>query len=363
MKEHFYAVIMAGGGGTRLWPLSRKSLPKQSITLFGDRTMFQIAVDRLDGLFTPDHIFVVTVAEQAEQLHLQVPQLPTANFLIEPMPRGTASVVAMAATALHKKDPEAVMAVLTADHFIKNVVKFQAALKAAYQAAQDGSLLTLGIPPKYAATGYGYIESGEIKDSFKDLSVHKVNAFKEKPKLVLAQEFLERGNFSWNSGMFIWRTDAILEEFKSLMPNLFAKVEILKDEIGENHLSDHFHEIWGSIAPETIDYGIMEKSDHCAVIPVDDLNWSDVGSWDSLFDVLNPDINGNILIHANYIGLETNNSLIFSSDPKRLIVTIGMKNLILVDTGDAVLICPRGESQRVKELVIYLKDHHLTPFL
>jgi mannose-1-phosphate guanylyltransferase len=363
MNDHFYAVIMAGGGGTRLWPLSRKASPKQSLSLFGNRTMFQIAVDRLDGLFRPEQIFVVTVADQAEQLHFQSPQIPTENFLIEPMPRGTASVVAMAAAALRKRDPDAVMAVLTADHYIENVVKFQAALRSANAAANKGNLVTLGIPPQYPATGYGYIESGDRIDSFDDHEVFQVKAFKEKPTLDVAEGFLKKGGYSWNSGMFIWRTDVILEKFHKLMPELYEKVISLHQELGVDHLSTDFRSVWESIVPETIDYGIMEKSDGCAVIPVNELNWNDVGSWDSLFDVIEPDTNGNILIHARHIGLDTRNSLICSSDPERLIVTLGMEDLILVDTGDAVLVCPRGQSQKVKDLVTYLKEHHLTPFL
>lgn len=363
MSEHFYAVIMAGGGGTRLWPLSRKASPKQSLNLFSDRTMFQIAVDRLDGLFSPEQVFVVTVADQAEQLHLQSPQIPPSNFLIEPMPRGTASVVAMAAAALQKKDPEAVMAVLTADHYIENVDTFQTALCAAHEAAKQGSLITLGIPPLYPSTGYGYIESGKNIGTFNNLAVFTVEAFKEKPALETAEGFLTKGGYSWNSGMFIWRTEVILEKFQALMPDLFGKISSLQDEIGVDHLSAHFRAVWESIVPETIDYGIMEKSDGCAVIPVKDLGWNDVGSWDSLFDVIQPDANGNILIHAKHIGLDTKNSLICSTNPERLIVTLGMEDLILVDTGDAVLVCPRGQSQKVKELVNYLKDNHLTPFL
>ena len=364
MNKHFYAVIMAGGGGTRLWPLSRKATPKQSLNLFGDRTMFQIAVDRLDGLFNPEKIIVVTVADQAEQLHFQSPRIPASNFLIEPMPRGTASVVAMAAAALQKKDPEAVMAVLTADHYIENVVLFQTALRAACEVARQGSLVTLGIPPLFASTGYGYIESGKkiFTDNI-DLSVFGVTAFKEKPTLEVAEGFINKGGYNWNSGMFIWRTEVILEKIRTLMPDLFEKISSLHEEVGVDHLSAHFRSIWESIVPETIDYGIMEKSDDCAVIPVEDLGWNDVGSWDSLFDVIQPDVNGNILIHAKHIGLDTKNSLICSTNPERLIVTLGMENLIIVDTGDAVLVCPRGQSQKVKELVNYLKDNHLTPFL
>ena len=368
MNEHFYAVIMAGGGGTRLWPLSRKATPKQSLKLFGDRTMFQIAVDRLDGLFRPEQIFVVTVADQAEQLQLQSPQLPTENFLIEPMPRGTASVVAMAAAALQKKDPEAVMAVLTADHYIENVVLFQTALRAACEVARQGSLVTLGIPPLYASTGYGYIESGKkIFTDNNDLSVFSVTAFKEKPTLEVAEGFINKGGYSWNSGMFIWRTEVILKKFRTLMPDLFEKISSLHEEVGVNHLSAYFRSVWESIVPETIDYGIMEKSDDCVVIPVSGLGWNDVGSWDSLFSFMPVDEDRNIILHPQSSrvseSFNTTGSLIYSSSADRLIVPFGMKDIIVIDTGDAVLICPRGESQKVKDLVNYLKEHNLTPFL
>jgi mannose-1-phosphate guanylyltransferase len=363
MIGHFYAVIMAGGGGTRLWPLSRKANPKQFLNLIGNRTLFQIAVDRLDGLFNFEDIYVVTIANQAEQLHLQSPQIPTKNFLIEPMPRGTASVVAMAATAIQKIDPHGVMVVLTADHYIENVPVFQSVLRSAYEVAQKGYLVTLGIPPTYASTGYGYIESGIKLGNFSGHEAFDLIAFREKPDLETAKAFLDKGGYCWNSGMFIWQVDVILDRFKLLMPDLFIKLSQVESEIGINHSTDHFKEVWGSIEPETIDYGIMEKSDHCAIVPADDLGWNDVGSWDSIFDVVQPDERGNVILNARHIGFETNCSLVCSTNPDRLVVTIGMENVIIVDSGDALLICPRGESQKVKDLVRYLKDNHLTPFL
>jgi mannose-1-phosphate guanylyltransferase len=363
MLGQYYAVIMAGGGGTRLWPLSRKANPKQSLSLFGKRTLFQIAVDRLDGLFSADKILVVTIADQAEQLHMQVPQIPVKNFLIEPMPRGTASVVAMAAAAIQKRDPQGVMAVLTADHYIEGVSAFQTALKAAKTVSEQGLLVTLGVPPAFAGTGYGYLERGAKLCPDEGFDVYELKAFKEKPSEQVAKEFLAHGGYYWNSGMFIWKVEVILQKFKELMPDLYEKLQTLQFEIGVDHSSVHFREVWGSIVPETIDYGIMEKSDRCAVLPVGDIGWSDVGSWDSLFDVIKPDSNGNILINATHVGFNTSNSLIYSSDPGRLLVTIGMQDVIIVDTGDAVLICPRGQSQKVKDLVAYLKDHQLTPFL
>ncbi len=363
MLNHFYAVIMAGGGGTRLWPLSRKAKPKQSINLFGKRTLFQIAVDRLDGLFAPDQIYVVTVADQAEQLFNQCPQIPVKNFLIEPMPRGTASVVAMAASAIQKRDPLGVMVVLTADHYIRDVVAFQSVLKAAKAVAEEGHLVTLGIPPTFASTGYGYIENGKALGSFEGFSAFELKAFKEKPSAEIAEEFLRKGGYSWNSGMFIWKVDVILEKFKQLMPDLFTKLISIHNDIGVDHSSQHFRDVWSSIVPETIDYGIMEKSDRCAVLPAGNLGWNDVGSWDSLFEVVPADANGNIVLNARHVGLDTQNSLVYSSDSNRMIVTLGMQNVIIVDTGDAVLICPRGESQKVKDLVNYLKERQFTPFL
>ncbi len=363
MNNHYYAVIMAGGGGTRLWPLSRQSTPKQMLRLFGDRTLFQIAVDRLQGVFDFDHIYVVTIADQAEELEMEVPQIPKGNYLIEPMPRGTASVVAMAAGALQKKDPEAVMAVLTGDHLIQNITLFQALLRAGYSAALGGYLVTLGITPTFASTGYGYIEQGSEVGEFDEIKAFEVRAFSEKPDEVTAHRFIANGGYTWNSGMFVWKTGVILGEFARYMPELHETIEAIRPELGVDHSSESFKQNWGAIRPETIDYGIMERSEKTVVLPAAQLGWSDVGSWDSLFDVLPVDDDGNICLNANTISLGSSGNLVASDSPKRLVAALGLKNLIIVDTNDAVLICPRYESQRVKELVTYLKEHHLTPYL
>ncbi|MEN6572433.1 MAG: sugar phosphate nucleotidyltransferase [Anaerolineaceae bacterium] len=363
MDNHFYAVIMAGGGGTRLWPLSRTTTPKQMLHLFGDRTLFQIAVDRLAGVFDFGHIYVVTVASQAAELEAEVPQIPAENFLIEPMPRGTASVVAMAAATLQKKDPEAVMAILTADHFIENIELFERLLLSANEAAVAGSLVTLGITPTFPSTGYGYLEHGKSAGSFKGLQAFEVKAFREKPDEKTAAEFLARGGFTWNSGMFVWKTDVILGEFARYMPELFQRIQSLLPMLGVNHSTEVFVDSWKAIKPETIDYGIMEKSTKTVVLPAAGLGWSDVGSWDSIFDVLPCDENGNIILKANSISLDSSGLLVASDGTSRLVVALGLKDLIIVDTNDAVLVCPRHESQRVKELVTYLKEHHFTAYL
>ncbi len=361
--DHFYAVIMAGGGGTRLWPISRIATPKQMLKLFGDKSLFQIAVERLDGLFATDNIHVVTIADQARKLQALVPSIPVENYLIEPMPRGTAAVVAMAAAALHKKDKDAVLAVLTADHFISDVAQFQKTLAAAFDLANQGYLTTMGITPTYASTGYGYIESGEELGVYRGAKGYKVKRFVEKPDEATAQEFLQNSAMAWNSGMFITRADVILNEYGKYMPELARSIDELIPLIGVDHSNKQFIDTWSSIRPQTIDYGIMEKTLRSAVIPAANLGWNDVGSWDSLFDVLEPDENGNVVVGAAHIGIDTKDSMVVSTDLNSIVVTMGLKGIIVVKTPDTVLICPRGESQRVKELVKYLKENHYTLFL
>ncbi len=363
MNENFYAVIMAGGGGTRLWPLSRIQKPKQMLKLTDEGTLFQLAVSRLTGLFDPDHILVVTVAEQASALQQQTPQIPVENYLIEPMPKGTASVVGMAAVAIQSRNPEGVMAVLTADHFIANVKKFQQCLKAAYQQANEGYLLTLGIKPTFPATGYGYVQRGKFLNEVENLPIFLVEEFKEKPDLEKAEEFIHRGDHDWNSGMFIWRVDKILDEFMRLMPELAAQLRKISDAWNTPSRSEVVGEEWPKIQPQTIDYGIMEKARSVAVIPATDLEWNDVGSWESLYDVLPADENGNIVLQGNFINVDTQQSVIYSDSNERLLVTIGLKDIIVIDSGDALLVCNRKDAQKVRSVVKILKDRGETRYL
>jgi mannose-1-phosphate guanylyltransferase len=356
MEEHFYAVIMAGGGGTRLWPLSRQTRPKQMLKLFDDRTLFQTAVDRLGGLFPSERILVVTVEEQAKELHTQCPYLPFENFLIEPMPRGTASVVGLAAAALQKRDPEAVMAVLTADHYIGNEENFRSLLLTGGEVARDGYLVTLGITPTFPSTGYGYIQQGESLGTFRERDVFHVLRFKEKPAEEQAKLMLEGGDHAWNSGMFVWRVDRIMEEFRRQMPELYSSLSRIAEAWDTPQQSSVINHVWPEIKSQTIDYGVMEGAERVAVIPAADLNWSDVGSWDSLFEVLPSDENGNIVKGGRHIGLDSTRSLVYLNGEPRLVVTIGVSDLVLVDTGDVLLVCPKEQAQKVREVVNLLKD-------
>lgn len=361
--DHFYAVIMAGGGGTRLWPISRQASPKQVLKLFSNQSLFQLAVDRLKGIFPESHRYVVTIAEQAKILQSQTPGVPVQNYLIEPAPRGTAAVVAMAAAALVKVDPDATLAILTADHFMASLEVFHQSIAAGYELAQKGLLVTLGIQPTFPSTGYGYIESGQKLGDYNGMAGYEVKRFVEKPDLQTAESFLKSSDMNWNSGMFIWRADVILQEFEQYMPDLCTRIHSLHTYLGIDHTHLNFVTKWQEIQPQTIDYGIMEKSKRTAVIPVRQLGWNDIGSWDSFFDLVQPDANGNIFVNVQHVGFETNGCLVISDDPSSLVVTLGLKDMIVVKTPDAVLICPKGESQHVKELVNYLKLNKYTLFL
>ncbi|OQX62540.1 MAG: hypothetical protein B5M51_05845 [Anaerolinea sp. 4484_236] len=355
-QNHTYAVIMAGGGGTRLWPLSRRDTPKQALKLIGDQSLFQSTVSRLEGFFPSERILVVTVAEQAELLKAQAPDLPEANFLVEPAPRGTASVVGLAAAVLHKRDPEAVMAVFPADHFIRNRDLFYHLLGTAVKTAQDDYLVTLGITPTFPATGYGYIQRGEKLPEDSAYPVYEVKRFKEKPQKEAAYEMSVRGGYSWNSGMFIWRTQAILSEFDRQMPELKSALDEISASLASPELDSVIQKVWHSLKSETIDYGIMENAEKVAVLPASGLDWSDVGSWDSLFDVVLPnDAYGNILINGEHIAENTEDTLVYGNGEKRLVVTIGVEDLVIVDSGDVILVAHRDRVQDVRRVVEELK--------
>jgi mannose-1-phosphate guanylyltransferase len=357
MLDNYYAVIMAGGGGTRLWPLSRQSRPKQMLSLFDERSLFQTAVNRLEGLFPPERILVVTVQEQAAALQDQAKHIPAENFLIEPMPRGTASVVGLAAIALQQRDPQAVMAILTSDHYMKNEARFRQVLQAAYQVAQDGYLVTLGIEPTFPATGYGYIQQGEKIGTYQGMEAYGVLRFKEKPDPAAAARLLQSGDHVWNSGMFIWRVEQILAEFNRQMPELASSLQSIAAAWQSPRREAVVQQVWAQLKSETIDYGIMEGAQNVAVVPAAGIGWSDVGSWDSLFDLLGGDENRNIIIGAKHLGLDTRETLVYVEGAKRFIVTIGVEDLVVVDTGDVLLICSKDQAQRVRQVVHLLKDN------
>ncbi len=352
--QHTYAVIMAGGGGTRLWPISRKQHPKHVLPLLGERTLFQSALDRLEGFVSPENILVVTTSSQAEELKKQAPHLLQTNFLIEPQPRGTASVIGLAASVLEKRDPEAVMLVLTSDHYIHNNDLFRLVMGVAVQVARKDYLVTLGITPTFPATGYGYIKRGvALREKF-DYPVYRVLQFIEKPDEAKARVLLASGDTSWNSGMFIWRADRILHEFARQMPELKHALDRIGAAWGTPEQNAILLSEWSRLKSETIDYGIMEHAANVAILPAGGLEWSDVGSWDSLFNVLIPDERGNVVVNGELMPLDTHDSLIYSTG-KKLVVMIGISDLIVVDSDDALLVCRRDQAQQVRQVIEDLK--------
>lgn len=364
MFDHHFAVIMAGGGGTRLWPVSRKEKPKQLLPLLGEETLFQSTVRRLGNLFPPGRILVVTAAEQAEEMKSQAPDIPTDNYLIEPEPRGTASVVGLAAVVLRKRDPLAAMAVLPSDHFIRNVDLFHYLLKAAFEVAENNYLVTLGITPTIPSTAYGYIQQGKPLESGYKYPAYQVLRFKEKPDEQTAQKLLHSGDHSWNSGMFIWRADTILAEIDRRMPDLSSALKDIDASWGGEDQSKVLKDSWLGLKNETVDYGIMEKADRVAVLPAGGLGWSDVGMWSSLFEVLLPDMNGNIATNMSlHLAHETHNTLVYGGGADRLVVTIGVDDMVIVDTGDVLLVCKTDQSQKVRDVVEHLKKHRQDKYL
>lgn len=347
----YHALIMAGGSGTRLWPLSRTATPKQALKLLGDRTMFQHAVDRVAPSFPHERLFVVTRAEHVDVLAEQVPELPRANFIVEPEGRGTAPAIGLGAIHLQKHDPEAVMAVLTADHFITKTEAFAQALAAAHEVAAQGPLVTLGIAPSGPATGFGYIKRGEPLGTFEGLQAYRLERFTEKPAAAAAQRMVDSGEYSWNSGMFVWRVDRILEELQRQMPAFHARLAEVRGALGTADYESVIDRVWPQVEKETIDYGVLESAAEAAVIPVA-LGWSDVGSWASVQELLPADESGNTVV-GPHLGIDTKTTLVFGG--RRLVATLGVENLIIVDTEDAVLICPQDRQQDVRQIVERLK--------
>lgn len=347
----FYAAIMAGGVGTRLWPLSRQTRPKQALPLIGSRTMFQHAVDRLTPLLSPDHILVVTNPKHAEILGPQAPELPDENFILEPMGRDSGPAVGLCAVHLRRRDPDAVMAMLTADHHIAKVERFRAVLAAAEKVARTGKIVTLGIKPDYPSTGFGYVQQGESLGQFDGFEVFHAAQFTEKPDSDTAETFFESGEYSWNSGMFIWRVDQVLTEFQKQRPRIHRQLMAIADALGTLDEVQVLSEIWPQIEKISIDYAIMEGAEDVAVIPVE-LGWSDVGSWATLLELIPGDDQENVIV-GPHLGLDTVRTLVRSED--RLVVTIGLEDMIVIDTDDALLVCSRDRAQDVKQIVQQLR--------
>ncbi len=342
-----HALIMAGGSGTRLWPLSRKSQPKQTLSLAGERTMFQMTVDRVLPLIPPQRIHIVASAPMAELLRPQAPDIPAANVIVEPAPMDSGPAVGLGLAHIDRQDPDAVVAILSADHFIGRADEFLRVLQSAEDLALQDYIVTLGITPGYPSTGYGYIERGVSLGRHRHHEAYVAERFREKPDLATAQAWLADGRYAWNSGMFVMTCRTGWAEFERQLPQFAADLRRVERAIGEPNYQDVLGQMWPSAPKKSLDYAIMEGALRMAVVPVD-MEWVDIGSWASLFEVMPRDADGNVVL-GDHVGIGTTRSLVRGG--QRLVATIGLDNVVIVDTPDALLVCAADRAQEVKALV------------
>jgi len=349
---------MAGGIGARFWPRSRKAHPKQFLNVFGEATLIQNTLARLQGVIDPKNCFVVTNARYVDQTADQLPALPLGNILAEPVSKNTAPCIAYSAFKLASQDPDATMVVLPADHVIANVRAFQEVLAVAIERAQEnGALVTIGVEPTHPATGYGYIQR-EAPDG-DGILASRVRTFAEKPNQATAERFIDSGDFLWNSGMFVWRAHTILEAIEALMPDLYEAFQPLEHAIGtrgeDAAVADAFH----ACKSMSIDYGVMERAPKVYVVP-GAFGWSDVGDWRAVYDLTEKDGQGNA-IRGKALVHSSSRCLVTSAN--RLVVLVGMHDTMVVDTEDAVLVCHRETAQHVKGVVEQLGRNELSEYL
>lgn len=359
--DNVYICILAGGSGTRLWPLSRKQTPKQLLNLTGDRSMLQLTIDRVRPLVPIERILVLTDPDHRELIAAHIPEIPKENILIEPSARGTAPALGLAAFRLRIKLPgDTVMISLHADHVITLPERFRSALRTAITTARSGYLVAIGVVPHYPETGYGYIERGTVLASLDELQVYRIAHFHEKPPLAVAREYLASGHYDWNTGYFAWTLDTILQAFAQWQPTIYSQLASIC-AAPETDADAILNNVWSRIERTTIDVGIMEKATSAAVVSCD-LGWNDVGSWASLYDMLPHDVNENVILgNGEHLEIDTHNCLIHSST--RFVASLGVHDLIIVDTGDALLILPRERAQEVGDLVKRLRQSNLVKYL
>lgn len=344
-----YGVIMAGGGGTRFWPLSRHEVPKQLLNLSGKDKMINETIDRVSTLADKEDIFVVTNVDQVPGMKEATKgRLREDHILSEPSARNTAACIGYAAFEIVKKYGDGIMCIFPSDHFIKDEEAFTRILKEAIKVAEGGCLVTLGITPTFPSTGYGYIKFDKSEETLDK----KVVEFKEKPDEKTAEEYVSSGEYSWNSGMFVWKASVILEEMKNLLPDVYAQLDKIGNALGADNEKQVIDDVYPQIPSISIDYGIMEKSDKVRVISAE-MGWNDVGSWDNLGVLYDEDSNGNITA-GDFLGIDTKNCITYSG--KRLIATIGVEDLIVVETDDAVMVIDKSRAQDVKKIVDTLKE-------
>jgi len=361
-QPNIYAVIMAGGVGSRFWPRSRERSPKQVLEIVGSGSMISNTITRIQPMVQWDKVLVVTNKLQKDIIHKQVPSLPLQNVLTEPLGRNTAPCIGLAAKWISHHDPDAIMIILPADHIIRDVEEFLRVLQRSVHVAQESdALVTIGIKPTHPETGYGYIQFKDTseKNPYTADSIYRVKTFAEKPNLETAEKFLKSGDFLWNSGMFIWKASVILREIEKNIPELGEQLAKLENAIGTEAYQATLERVYGVIRSISIDYGVMEKASKVFVAK-GDFGWSDVGSWDEVVRLTPVDADGNAL-RGTVIVKDSHHNYIDAGN--KVVATIGIDDVIVITTDDAVLICKKGRSQDVKEVVDYLRRKQINGLL
>ena len=345
-----HCVILAGGSGTRFWPYSRKDNPKQLLNIVGDKTMLQITIDRLRKLKSTSEIYIITKQELYEPILKSINHVKAENIIVEPSAKNTAPAIALVAQKIFMNNKNAVMGVFPADHLIVGHNHFEKSLSSAFSLVKKEQILvTIGIKPSYPSTAYGYIQ---YEPGTKNKNGYHVKTFAEKPHETLAKRFIKSGDFLWNAGIFVWEVKSLLLSLEKHMPDLHDAIKKIGLRIEK---SDSFDDIWESILPESIDYGLMEKANNIFVIPAE-FEWNDLGSWDALYDIFSKKENDNVVRGLGTV-LEGKNNFIQSKD--RFTAVIGIDDVVVVNTDDATLIVPRNKVEKVKDLVNWLdKKNH-----
>ena len=359
-KPEIYAVIMAGGGGTRFWPWSREERPKQVLPILSSRSMIRQTVERIRPLVPREKILIVTSRSQALKLHQEVPQIPRCNLLLEPEGKNTAPCLVLAAVHIQNSNPEGVMIALPADHHIGKRKEFLGTLRRAAEfASREDYLLTLGITPTGPETGYGYIQKGEILGRVKGTPIFRAKAFREKPTLRKARGYLRRGGYLWNSGMFIWRAETFLRAVEEFLPQVHLPMLDLKDCLGRRGGGKVLERVYSRCPSISVDYGIMEKARNVALIE-SRFGWSDVGSWSVLGELWPKDPKGNVHLRGDksrsnkIVSIDSSGCVIRGE--KNLIAVLGLKDIVVAEAGQAILVCPRHRAQDVRQVLEELKE-------
>jgi mannose-1-phosphate guanylyltransferase len=355
-----HAVIMAGGSGTRFWPASRKMQPKQLLALSGQRTMIQSTLDRLGDLVPQNQRWIITNALLADAVREQLPEIPAENVVGEPCKRDTAPCVGLAAAMIRRIDPNGTMVVMPSDHVIASHEKFQSAIAAGEKLIDEDPtrIVTFGIKPTYPAESFGYIErdeSGKIKAD--GVNAFAVKQFREKPDQATAQKYLDAGTFYWNSGIFLWRASTIFEALEKNAAEMSQHLTAIADAMGQDNFDEVLTREFTAIKGTSIDYAVMEKYDNVVVVEAP-FPWDDVGSWQALARLHEPDSHGNTVV-GSHIGIDTSGSIVVS-EPGHTVVTIDVEDLIVVQTKDATLVAPKRAEERVREAVKALEEQGMT---